>query len=323
MTVQPGRASGDDVGSATAVASIEVDRLSKWYGDVVAVSEVSFKVWPGVTALLGPNGAGKSSILKVIAGLLKPSTGTVRVFGESVRGNESIYRRMALVPEHEGVYPFLTGREYVELNATLQHLPDVAGAAQRALEIVELVPDADRAVGGYSKGMRQRIKIAGALVHDPDLLILDEPLTGTDPVQRLHMIELFRRLGEEGKTLFVSSHVLHEVERVGDRILVIVDGKLAAEGDYRAIREQIDEHARMVRVRSAEPRRLATLLIDAGSIQAVRFEPGDGAIVLETEDVRNLYRLIPRIASSHDIRLFEITALDDSLASVFTYVTER
>lgn len=309
--------------AAAPPASIEIDRLSKWYGDVVAVSEVSFRVDPGITALLGPNGAGKSSILKVVSGLLAPSTGSVRVFGQSVRGNRAISRRMSLVPEQETIYPFLTGREFVELNATLQGLPDPAAAAQRAIETVELVSDAGRAVGGYSKGMRQRIKIAAALVHDPELLILDEPLTGTDPVQRLHLIELFRRLGSSGKTLIVSSHVLHEVERFADRIIVIVDGKLAAAGDYRAIRDKIDEHARMVRVKSANPRRLASALIGAPSVRVVRFEPGDGAIVIETEDVRALYGSIPRVARALDIRLFEVAPLDDSLASVFAYVTER
>ncbi|HET7035907.1 MAG TPA: ABC transporter ATP-binding protein [Thermomicrobiaceae bacterium] len=302
--------------------TIVVEHLSKWYGDVVAVSDVSFHVEPGVTGLLGPNGAGKSTILKTLSGLLAPSTGSVRVLGQPVRGNPAIYRQIGLVPEQEGVYPFLTGREFVRLNAVMQQLDDPEAAVRAVLALVELERDADRAVRGYSKGMRQRIKIAGGLVHDPEVLILDEPLTGTDPVQRLRLMELIRRLGDEGKTVLVSSHVLHEVERVADRILVLVDGKLAAAGDYRAIRDQIDEHARMVRVRAGDIRGLMADLVGQEWLETVRFE-GDGAAVLETNDVRALYRALPAVAQRLRIRLYEIAALDESLSSVFAYVTER
>jgi len=301
--------------------TIEVTEVSKWYGDVVAVSNVSFAIGPGVTGLLGPNGAGKSTILKMLAGLLAPSMGTVRVLGEPVRANPRLYRRIGLVPEQEVVYPFLTGREFVRLNAILQRLPDPDAATAEAIARVEMTAAADRPVGGYSKGMRQRIKVAAALVHQPDVLILDEPLTGTDPLQRLQLIKLIRALGAEGRTVIVSSHILHEVERLADQILVLVNGKLAAAGDYRAIRDKIDEHARRVRVRADDPRTLAAALIRLPALESVRVD-GD-AVLIETGDVRDLYRAVPKVARELGIRLYEVAALDDSLASVFAYVTAR
>lgn len=319
--VQPAAEPLDGWGFDAETITVELRNVSKWYGDVVAVSDVSFAIGPGVTGLLGPNGAGKSTIMKMITGLISTSAGTVRVFGQPVRRNVDIYRKIALVPEQETIYPYLTGREFVRLNAHLQGLSDADAATERAIEEVGMTRDADRALGGYSKGMRQRIKVAAALVHDPEVLILDEPLTGTDPLQRLHLIELIRELGAAGRTLLVSSHVLHEIERVSDQIIVLVNGKLAAAGDYRAIRDKIDEHARRVRVRTSDARRLAAALIRIPATEALQVD-GD-ALVIETGDVRELYWLLPRVARSEDLRLFEITALDDSLSSVFAYVTER
>lgn len=306
-----------------ATATVQIEHLSKWYGDVVAVADVSFGIGPGVTGLLGPNGAGKSSILKVIAGLLNPSAGEVRVMGKRMRSDVQLFRHIGMVPEQETIYPYLTGREFVRWNASLHRLPDIDEATRRALDTADLGDAADRRIGGYSKGMRQRIKIAAALVHDPEVLILDEPLTGTDPVQRVHLIRLIRDLGQAGKTVFVSSHVLHEVERLAERIIVIVNGKLAAVGDFHAIREKIDEHARLIRVRSTNDRELASLLITTPHVASVRLDTDPVSLVIEAEDVRAVYRLLPRLALEHEIRLFEIAALDDSLASVFAYVTQR
>lgn len=308
-------------------ATIVLSDVSKWYGDVVAVSNVSFGVEPGVTALLGPNGAGKSTTLEMITGLLAPSQGTIRVLGRPARGDVELYRHVGLVAEQEGLYPFLTGYEFVRLNAVLQKLPDPDAATQRALGIVEMIDESHRPLRGYSKGMRQRTKVAAALVHDPDVLLMDEPLNGTDPIQRAHLIELMRALGRQGKTVLVSSHVLHEVERFADRILVIARGKLAAAGDYHAIRDKIDEHARSVRVRCSDARLLATELIRQPAMVALRFEPagedGREAIVAETADVRAFYRLVPAVARSQGVHLYEIAAIDDSLASVFAYVVGR
>jgi ABC-2 type transport system ATP-binding protein len=302
--------------------TIVLDHVSKWYGDIVAVSDVTFGVTPGVTALLGPNGAGKSTCLKMISGLLAPSAGKITILGEPARGHPNAYRRLGLVPEQEQIYPFLTGREFVRMNAILQRLPNVDAATDRAIEIVDLGAAASRKVGGYSKGMRQRIKVAAALVHDPDLLLMDEPLNGTDPAQRAHLIRLIRELGSIGKTVLVSSHVLVEVERFAENILVIVNGKLAAAGDFRAIRERIDRHDHAVRIRADEPRFLAAALINHPATRSIRIDP-DGKIVAETNDVRVFYRELPRLAQKTNVRLYEVQAADESLTSVFAYLVER
>src|SRR4051794_9499689 len=271
-------------------ATIMVDHVSKWYGDIVAVSDVSFGVTPGVTALLGPNGAGKSTVLKMMSGLLRPSSGAITIHGKSARGNTGIYKQFGLVHESEHVYPYLTGREFVRMNAILQKLKDVDGATERAISIVELTSAADRRVGGYSKGMRQRIKVAAALVHEPDVILMDEPLNGMDPAQRAHMIALIRELGVS-KTVLISSHVLAEVERFADNILVIVNGKLAAAGDYRAIREKIDQHDHAVQIRADHPRWLAVALIGHPATRSIRVD-GESRVVAETNDVAGFYRAL-------------------------------
>jgi len=308
--------------TGVAEPTIRVDQVSKWYGDVVAVSDVSFGIGSGVTGLLGPNGAGKSTMLKMISGLVPPSSGGIQIEGKPARGNTDVYRRVGLVPEQETIYPFLTGREFVRMNAILQRLPDVEAATDRAIATVEMGDAAGRKIGGYSKGMRQRIKVAAALVHDPEILLLDEPLNGTDPVQRAGLINLMRRLGNEGKTLLVSSHVLVEVERFADNIIVIVNGKLAAAGDYRAIREKIDDHDHAVRIQASDPRRLAAALISSDATRSIRFD-GEQRVIAETNDVRAFYRLLPVAAREAGVRLFEIQPADESLTSVFAYLVAR
>ena len=302
--------------------TIVVDHVSKWYGDVVAVSDVAFGVGPGVTALLGPNGAGKSTVLKMMAGLLAPSSGTIAILGQPARGKPNAYRKLGLVPEQEQIYPFLTGREFVRLNAILQRLPDPDAATERAIAQVDMTDAASRKLGGYSKGMRQRIKVAAALVHEPDVLLMDEPLNGTDPAQRAQLIGLMEELGAAGKTLLVSSHVLVEVERFAENILVIVNGKLAAAGDFRAIRDKIDAHDHAIRIRADHPRRLAAALIAEPTTRAIRFAD-DSRIVAETADVRAFCRAVPVVAQREEIHLFEIAPADESLTSVFAYLVER
>lgn len=301
--------------------TIEVTNLAKWYGDVVAVADVSFQVGPGVTGLLGPNGAGKSTTFKMLTGLLRPSSGSISILGRPARGDAEVYRQIGLVGEQEATYSFLTGYEFVRLNAALQGVADLDGATRRALELVDLTEAGARKTGDYSKGMRQRVKIAAALVHDPQIVIMDEPLNGTDPVQRVQIIELIKRLGAEGRTVIISSHILHEVERFADRILVIVHGRLAAAGDFRAIRTLITEQARQIRVRASDARRLAAALVGLPSLRGLTIE-GDG-LILEVDDPRDCYWQLPRLARAADVRLYEIGALDDSLASVFSYVVAR
>jgi ABC-2 type transport system ATP-binding protein len=304
-----------------STATIVLEHVSKWYGDIVAVSDVSFAIGPGVTGLLGPNGAGKSTTLKMVAGLQAPSSGSVTINGLPARGNSSAYRNLGLVSEQEVIYPFLTGREFVRLNARLQGMDDADAATERAITLVDMQDAAERRVGGYSKGMRQRIKVAGALVHDPDVILMDEPLNGTDPVQRAQLIRLIRELGASGKTVVVSSHVLVEVERFAENIIVIINGKLAAAGDFRAIREKIDEHDHEVRIVASDSRRLAAALIADRAVHGVRIDAQD-RIVAATSDVRSFYRLLPVAAQRLDVRLLEIQATDESLTSVFSYLVE-
>lgn len=300
-------------------AVIALRGVAKWYSDVVAVSDMSFGIGPGVTGLLGPNGAGKSTILNMISGLLAPSAGTISVLGKPVRGNPAAYRNLGLASEHEQLYGALRGREFVRMNAILQKVPNPDAATDHAITLVDMHDAAGRKVGGYSKGMRQRIKVAAALVHDPQVLLLDEPLNGTDPVQRASLIALMRRLGDEGKSVVVSSHVLSEVERFAHNVLVIVNGKLAAAGDYRAIRERMDQRDHILRVRCSDPRRLAAALVLDPITKLVRVT-GEDRLVVETDDVRRFGVVVPEIARRTEVTLFELVPADESLASVFSYL---
>lgn len=307
------------IGEGTA--TIVMDHVSRWFGDIVSVSDVSAAIGPGVTGLLGPNGAGKSTSLKMMAGLLPPSSGKVTVEGQATRGNPNVYRDFGLVSENEIIYPFLTGREFVRLNAKLQKLPNVKEAVEQAIDLVDMQSAADRKIGGYSKGMRQRIKIAGAMVHNPSVVLMDEPLNGTDPVQRAAIIRLIRQLGRQGKTLVVSSHVLEEVERFAENILVIINGKVAAAGDYRTIRDKIDAHDHEIRIRASDVRELASMLVTQPQVRGLRIDE-QGRLVVETNDVRTFYQMVPRAAKAGSIRLFEMQSTDDSLTSVFSYLVE-
>jgi ABC-2 type transport system ATP-binding protein len=300
---------------------IRLDRASRWYGNVVAVNDISFALGPGITGLLGPNGAGKSTLLHLMAGLLRPSSGAVHVFGEPAWGHPAIYRRVGLVPEREAVHPYLSGREFAELNARLHRLPDPTAAAARAIRTVDLEAAADRPIGTYSKGMRQRAKIAGALVHDPSVLLLDEPFNGMDPRQRLHMMSLLRQMAREGRTIIVSSHILEEVERLADSILVVFAGRLAASGGFREIRRLMTDRPHTFRIRSSDDRRLAAALVTHETVFGVDLA-GD-RLALSSSDFGAFTRLLPRIARDSGISLFEVTPTDDSLESVFAYLVRR
>ncbi len=301
---------------------ISVEGVTKWFGDVVALSDVSFEVGPGVTSLLGPNGAGKSTALRVICGLTGPSRGKVRVLGHDPRTVPSLGGRLGLVPQQEALPETLSAVEFVAVVAGLGKVDRPKAAAEAALRSVGLDPGLRRRLRTYSKGMRQRVKIAQALVGEPEVLVLDEPLNGLDPRQRLAMIELFRRIGDQGRCVLVSSHVLDEVERWGSDVLVLGEGRLVAEGDFRAIRELLDDRPHRIRVVAAGARRLAGGLIDAGLASGVQVESPE-AVVLETTEVADLRRAIPRIAAEGGLRLREVTPLDDDLESVFRYLVGR
>jgi ABC-2 type transport system ATP-binding protein len=304
---------------------IEVDGASKWFGNVVAVSDVSFDVGPGVTALLGPNGAGKSTMLRLLAGLTKPSRGEVRILGQRPRDHIELFGRIGLVPQQETVFETLTAHRFVTIAARLHGVEDPERRAAGALGVVELDPADRRPVRAYSKGMRQRVKVAQALVHEPPVLLLDEPLTGLDPRQRLHMVDLFRRLGEEGRCVIVSSHVLEEVERFGSRVLVMAQGRLAAEGDFHGIRELMDDRPHRLRLRTDRPREVAAALVASGGAVGVHLtgNGSDGIVQVDTIDAGAFRHLVVRVALEQKARLFELTPLDDDLESVFRYLVSR
>jgi ABC-2 type transport system ATP-binding protein len=302
-------------------ATISVDHVSRWYGNVVAVNDISFEVGQGITGLLGPNGAGKTTLLHMIAGLLSPSAGDVRIEGRPTWRQPGMYRRVGLVPERETVYPYLSGREFVQLNAHLHDLEDPEGAVEQAIELVELAADADRRVGTYSKGMRQRIKMAGALVHDPSVLILDEPFNGMDPRQRLQMFELLRRMAAEGRTVLLSSHILEEVERLADSVLVVYAGRLAAAGDFRSIRQLMTDRPHVFSVRSSDDRRLGSILLAMECVFGVELD--STGLRVRTSDYGEFTRRLPGVVQDAGIRLGELRPTDDSLESVFAYLVGR
>ena len=326
MTEGPGpadpAASHPGAGSASADgARIVLDHASRWYGNVVAVNDISFSLGAGVTGLLGPNGAGKSTLLHLMAVLLRPSAGDIRVLGEQVWLRPEAYRRIGLVPEREAVHGFLTGREFVALNARLQGLRDPEAAAARAIRTVDLEDAADRSVGTYSKGMRQRVKVAAALVHEPPVLLLDEPFNGMDPRQRLHMTTLLRAMADEGRTIVFSSHILEEVERLADSVLVVYAGRLAASGGFREIRRLMTDRPHTFRVRSSDDRRLGAMLLGDSAVFGV--DLSDSRLTVSTSDFGAFSTVLPRIARAGAISLYEVTPTDDSLESVFAYLVRR
>ncbi|HSJ10291.1 MAG TPA: ABC transporter ATP-binding protein [Longimicrobiales bacterium] len=308
--------------STTTTPVIRVDGVSRWFGSVVAVSEVSFDIAPGITGLLGPNGAGKTTLLRMMTGLAGTSSGSITVFGEPVRDNPPLYGRIGVMSEHETVYGFMTGRDFVRLMGRLRGVSDLEAAVDRAIARVDMADAQGRAMSTYSRGMRQRMRLAATIVHDPELLILDEPLNGADPRQRVHFQHLLRQLAAEGRTIVISSHILEEVEQLADTVLLIVNGKLAASGGFRAIRAALDKRPYHVRVVCDAPRALAAAVVALDSVEAVTVDP-DGALVVLSRNVRDLQVELPRLARAGGIRLLRVEPLDDSLESVFGYLVER
>jgi ABC-2 type transport system ATP-binding protein len=310
-----------DMPAPAGIPAIELVNAARWYGNVVAVNDVSFTLGAGVTGLLGPNGAGKTTLLHMLAGLLAPSAGQVRILGRAPHRDPSVYRQIGLVPERESVYSFLTGFEYVRFNARLQGMRDADTAARKAIVQVGLEEAADRAIGTYSKGMRQRAKVAGALVHDPEVLLLDEPFNGMDPRQRLHMMELLGRMADEGRTILFSSHILEEVERVGTEILVLVAGRLAASGDFRAIRALMTDRPHSITIHSSDDRLLATWLIAHPAVFAVELQRN--GLCVQTAQLSTFRRVIADASRRAGVRLLEVVPADESLESVFDYLVQR
>ena len=308
--------------SAPAEVMIEIKNVAKWYGEVVALSGVTATIGPGLTSLLGPNGAGKSSLIRILCGLTTPSQGTVRVIGKDPRTALDVRKVLGLVPQQERLPPGVNAREFVAMAGALQGMPDPTAAARRALETMELNPDDKRHLSSYSKGMRQRVKIAQAIVHEPRILVLDEPLDGLDPRQRSRLAQLFIRLGAEGRCVLVSSHVLEEVQELSSTVLVLAEGKLAAQGDFHAIRRLLDDRPHRIRLRSTDPLRLAAGLMGSATVSAVQ-TAGENAVIIDTLSVTPFRRRLPRLSQELGLHLLEVAPLDDDLESVFRYLVAR
>jgi ABC-2 type transport system ATP-binding protein len=302
------------------MTTISIDRVSRWFGNVVAVNDISMRIEPGVTGLLGPNGAGKSTLIHMMSGFLPPSTGSVTLDGVQVWKNQDAYRQIGLVPEREAMYDFMTGAEFVLANAELHGLPDPGAAAARAIATVEMEYAQDRKVTTYSKGMKQRVKMASALVHDPAVLLLDEPFNGMDPRQRMHLMELLRRFGSEGRTVLFSSHILEEVEQLARHIEVVVAGRHAASGDFRKIRQLMTNRPHRYLIRSSDDRALAAALIADPSTAGIELDWKEKALQIQAIDYYGFTELVPRVAKAAGIRLLTVSPADESLESVFSYL---
>ncbi|MCZ2108638.1 MAG: ABC transporter ATP-binding protein [Dehalococcoidia bacterium] len=302
-------------------AGIEVTNVSRWYGNVVAVNDVSFTLGPGITGLLGPNGAGKSTLLHMLSGFLQPSSGSVRVLGQETWRNSGLYTLVGLVPEREAIYGFLSGYEFVRLSAQLHKLPDPDGAARKAIRMVDMEAVQERHTGGYSKGMKQRIKVAAAIVHEPEVLLLDEPFNGADPRQRLQMMEMLRAMAAAGRVIVFSSHILEEVERLAENVLVIVSGRLAASGDFRAIRKLMTDRPHTFTIRSSDDRRLASALVAHEAVFGVQLN--DSRLTVSAADFAAFTKVVAGVARRADVTLMELMPTDESLESVFSYLVKR
>jgi len=302
---------------------ITAEHLSKWYGQVSGLNDVSVSVPPGITGLLGPNGAGKSTFMKLITGQLRPSKGQVRVLGEPIWGNPALYQRIGFCPEQDAFYDRMTGREWVTALTGLHGFDarTAADQAERAIAAVELTDAADRKIGSYSKGMRQRIKLAQAIAHEPELLILDEPLSGMDPLMRRRTVRQIKEWARGGTSVLVSSHILHEVEAMTSNIVLVNNGRIVAEGDVHQIRDLIDEHPHTVSIRTSQPHAVARELLADEGVVSVRFEPG--GLVVETARPDAFYARVTDLAASGQFGpIREITSPDDNLQAVFRYLVK-
>jgi ABC-2 type transport system ATP-binding protein len=305
-------------------AVLATEHLSKWYGQVSGLNDVTVRVPPGITGLLGPNGAGKSTFMKLMTGQLKPSKGRVEVFGEPIWGRPAQYRRIGFCPEQDAFYDRMTGLDWVTALVGLHGVDQAAAreAATRALAAVDLSDVGDKRIGAYSKGMRQRVKLAQAIAHDPELLILDEPLAGMDPVGRRRTMRMIRDWARQGKSVLVSSHILHEIELMTSNILLIHNGRILAEGNVHQIRDLIDEHPHTVHIRAADPRALAREFLTRADVLSLRFEPG--AVIVETGRPDDFYlRLTELVAEGACGPVEELTSPDDNLQAVFKYLVKN
>jgi ABC-2 type transport system ATP-binding protein len=301
---------------------LRADKLSKWYGNILGISDINLEIGSGITGLLGPNGAGKSTFLKIAAGQLKPKIGSLTVFGEKAFGNPRLFRRIGFCPEHDSAYMEMSGGRFIRLLARLHGYSDAEAQAkaERALETVGLLESRDRLIKGYSFGMRQRLRLASSIVHEPELLMLDEPLRGVDPLWRIRIIQLIKDYGRQGRTVIVSSHILPEIEAMTSEIVLIHQGKIFARGDIHRIRGLIDSHPHQVSIRCPQPRRLAGLLLAGDFLRSVEFSPDGGGLTVQTGQRDQFFASLMRLIAEGDAEVGEITSPDDNLQAVFDYL---
>jgi ABC-2 type transport system ATP-binding protein len=302
---------------------VAADHLSKWYGQIIGLNDVSVSVPAGITGLLGPNGAGKSTFMKLITGQLKPSKGSISVLAEPIWQNTALSFRIGFCPEQDAFYDRMTGLEWVTALVRLNGVTDAEAAAMagRALEMVELTDAANKKIGAYSKGMRQRVKMAQAIAHDPELLILDEPLGGMDPIARRKTIRMIKDWGRAGRSVIVSSHILHEIESMTANILLINQGRILAEGNVHQIRDLIDEHPHTVYIKADQTRALAREFLTQDDVLSLKFE--DDAVVVQTGRPDVFYARLTDLAASGELGVIhEVTSPDDNLQAVFKYLVK-
>ncbi|MEL0335772.1 MAG: ABC transporter ATP-binding protein [Euryarchaeota archaeon] len=304
-----------------ATPAVVIDKCSKWYGQVIGLNEVSLAIDGGVTGILGPNGAGKSTLFKLLMGRLKPSSGNVRLFGVDPWESTAPYRRVGYVAETEKLYDWMTGHDFVSTLARLHGMTreEASDRASHVLEFVGLADVQNKEIGKYSKGMRQRVKIAHALVHDPDLIILDEPLHGCDPIARTSIMSVIRDLGTQGKTVLVSSHILDEIERITEQIVILHNGRLLALGNLHAIRDLLDKHPHRILIRTENPRKLAEYFVPEAPVYGVRFAE-EGALEVLTNDLSAAHSVLPRVIVESGLKITSIENPDDNLEALLGYL---
>jgi ABC-2 type transport system ATP-binding protein len=312
-------------GPAEVTPIIDFQGVSKWYGNVIGLNKLTLRIPSGVTGLLGPNGAGKSTLLQLATGQLRPSQGTVRVLGQPVWNNAALLRQIGLCPEQDTFWEWMTGFDFVRTCARLSGMGRQAAseAAESALATVGMTEHMGRAIRGYSKGMRQRTKLAQALVHGPHVLFLDEPFTGTDPLARHELIEVIRALGAAGRSVLVSSHVLHEVQALTPNIVLLHRGRLVAEGHVRQIRDLIDAHPHRIVLVCDDHRNLAAKVVRWEDVEGVKMMAGENSLLVETRRPDDFYSRLPLLATRDGIRIREVYSEDDNLEAVFQYLVSR
>ncbi len=303
-------------------AIIQTQNLSKWYGNVLGLSDVTLQIEPGITGILGPNGAGKSTFLKLITGQIKPNIGRVMIHGQNIWNNYAMFAQIGFCPEQDSFYEELTGWQFLTNLLKLNHFPaeDINAKAEKALDIVELTKDKDRTIRSYSRGMRQRLKVAQAIAHDPNIIILDEPLNGLDPLGRRKIIRLIKEYKGEGRMIVVSSHVLPEIEAMTNRIILIHQGKVFAQGDIHYIRDLIETHPHIISIKCSQPRLLAEKFIGYDYVLKVHFDLQKKSLLVETNNRDKFFSLLPTLFMDNNIKVEEITSPDDNLQAVFDYL---